>query len=126
MVVRPFSFCQPAHDELTCSYCIVDINVFNEATESELVPTRIGKDSISKFTFVNHFNELSLLIRYYSFTVVLFESSMMCTITEFGIKYKKGEHEASMWDGLAPNFLKHVDQINEELKAAKLPVLARN
>ncbi|KAI0090270.1 Homogentisate 1,2-dioxygenase [Irpex rosettiformis] len=82
----------------------VDINVFTEATESELVPTKIGKDSI----------------------MVLFESSMMCTITDFGIKNKKGEHEASMWDGLTPNFLKHVGQINEELKAAKLPALVQN
>ena len=56
----------------------------------------------------------------------MFESSMMCTITDFGIKNKKGEHEVSMWDGLAPNFLKHVDEINEELKAAKLPALVQN
>ncbi|KAI0703787.1 homogentisate 1,2-dioxygenase [Cytidiella melzeri] len=82
----------------------VDENVFNAATTTELTPMKVQEGTL----------------------MVMFESSMMCTITDYALKTKKGEHEVAMWDGLAPNFLKHVDEINADLKAANLPLLVQN
>nr|ALJ82903.1 homogentisate 1,2-dioxygenase [Irpex lacteus]ALJ82904.1 homogentisate 1,2-dioxygenase [Irpex lacteus] len=82
----------------------INPKAFAEGTEGELVPTKIGKDSI----------------------FVLFESSMMCTITDFGIKNTKGGHEASIYEGHAPKFLKYIDEINGQLKASNLPALVQN
>ncbi|KAI0703786.1 homogentisate 1,2-dioxygenase [Cytidiella melzeri] len=58
--------------------------------------------------------------------MIVFETSMMCTITEHAMKAKKGEHDVATWDGLAPNFLKHIDEINADLRAARLPLLAQD
>ncbi len=88
-----------------------------------LYPPRSAKTpSVSDLTI----SVIYILTEMYVVAVVLFETSMMCTITDFGMKNKKGEHEASMWDGLKPKFLEHVGEIDEELKKAGLPTLVKN
>ncbi|KAI0346063.1 homogentisate 1,2-dioxygenase [Trametopsis cervina] len=82
----------------------VDENVYNAATQNELKPMKVGVGSI----------------------MVMFETSMMVTVTDFGFKNKKGEHAVDMWDGLGPKFLAYTDQINAELKAAGRPPLSAN
>lgn len=78
------------------------------------------------------------------YTVVMFESSMMMTITDYAMKSDKRhgkcmlqqaynhvtqhvptEHEPAMWDDLDAKFLKHIDQAEADLKAAGLPALKK-
>lgn len=68
---------------------------------------------------------------------------MMLTLTDWAIK-KTGklhgwfilsrrttrdspysEHEPKMWDNLKGNFINHLDEINQDLKAAGLPELGK-
>ncbi|XP_006459014.1 hypothetical protein AGABI2DRAFT_200921 [Agaricus bisporus var. bisporus H97] len=58
----------------------------------------------------------------------MFESSMPFTITEYAMNRcgTKHEHEPQMWDNLKAHFMNHLDEINADLKAAKLPLLGSN
>ncbi|KAF7796016.1 hypothetical protein EIP86_007185 [Pleurotus ostreatoroseus] len=80
----------------------VDANKFKEGSEMDLVPMRIADGTL----------------------MAMFESSQMMVITDYAMKAPtRAEHEPGMWNDLTPNFLKHLDQINADLKAAGLPAL---
>jgi len=78
----------------------VSIDEFKKASEFDLKPMRVH-DGVMVF---------------------MFETSMMLTITDYAMKLAH-HHEPQMWDGLAANFLNHLDQINAERKAAGLTPL---
>ncbi|GJE85535.1 homogentisate 1,2-dioxygenase [Phanerochaete sordida] len=81
----------------------VDNEVFTAASEGELGPRKIQQGAL----------------------MVMFESSMMMTITEYAMKSdKRHEHEPGMWNGLDAKFLQYKDEIQADLKAAGLPPLA--
>lgn len=68
--------------------------VFTAATEGELGPQKIQKGSL----------------------MVMFESSMMFTVTDYAMNTdKRHDHEPSMWDSLDAKFMKHKDQIAAKL-----------
>lgn len=76
--------------------------------------------------------------------VIMFETSMMVTVTDHAMNSDKrggtfwirlcdvsirlrvdyiAEHVPGMWNDLGPNFLKHTEKVNADLKAAGLPLL---
>ncbi|KAJ3556139.1 hypothetical protein NM688_g2191 [Phlebia brevispora] len=82
----------------------VDANVHKAASEMDLVPMRVNEGCL----------------------MIMFETSMMLTITDYAMNAPtRAEHVPGMWNALAPNFLKHTDQINADLKAAGLPPLGQ-
>lgn len=81
----------------------VDYDVWNAASHGELLPEKISQGSL----------------------MIMFESSMPLTITDYAMNRSgvKHEHEPMMWDNLRANFMSHLDEINADLKAAGLPQL---
>ncbi|KAF5327629.1 hypothetical protein D9619_004632 [Psilocybe cf. subviscida] len=98
---------QPGGASFETGFCPhgVSYETFKEATETELKPMRISEGTIA----------------------FMFESSMMFTITDFAINRsgKLHVHEPKMWDNLKGQFMKHLDQVNADLKAAGLPELGQ-
>lgn len=95
----------PGGASLETGFCPhgVDYNVWNAASNEELVPEKISKGSL----------------------VIMFESSMPLTITDYAMNRSgvKNGYEPKMWDDLGPNFMNHLEQVNADLKAAGLPQL---
>lgn len=83
----------------------VSYDEFKTASEMELKPMRIHEGTLA----------------------FMMESSMMLTLTDWAIKKtgKLHEHEPKMWDNLKGNFINHLDEINQDLKAAGLPELGK-
>ncbi|KAF9069606.1 homogentisate 1,2-dioxygenase [Rhodocollybia butyracea] len=82
----------------------VSYEKFQSATECELKPERIHKNTL----------------------VFMFESSMSFTITDWAMK-KSGQlhkHNPAMWDNLKGHFLNHLEEVEETLKRAGLPGLS--
>ncbi|KAF8960037.1 homogentisate 1,2-dioxygenase [Flammula alnicola] len=96
---------QPGGASYETGFCPhgVSYEVFKEASDAELVPTRAHEGTIA----------------------FMFESSMMFTITDYAMNRsgKLHQHEPKMWDNLKGQFLNHVEEINADLKAAGLPEL---
>lgn len=81
----------------------VSYDEFKKATETELTPMRIHEGTMA----------------------FMFETSMQVTLTDYAMKRtgKLHEHEPKMWDDLKGQFMNHIPQINEDLKAAGRPPL---
>lgn len=76
---------------------------FKVASEMELVPRRISEGTIA----------------------LMFESSMMFTLTDYAMKRtgKLHEHDPKMWDNLKADFVSNLDQVNADLRNLGLPEL---
>ncbi|TFK73253.1 homogentisate 1,2-dioxygenase [Pluteus cervinus] len=83
----------------------VSYDEFKKASEMELVPKRVHEGTL----------------------VFMFESSMIFTITDYAMNRsgKLHEHEPKMWDNLKAEFNNHLDEVNNNLKAAGLPLLGQ-
>ncbi|KAF9532654.1 homogentisate 1,2-dioxygenase [Crepidotus variabilis] len=77
----------------------VSYEEFKKATEADLAPTRVHDGTLA----------------------VMFETSMMLTITDYAMTRsgKLHEHEPKMWDNLRANFLDHLDELNLNTKPAE-------
>jgi hypothetical protein len=99
----------------------VDPNVWEAASEEELVPKKIFGGSTCKLAYKitsvpsDHIDLSS---------VIAFESSMLLTATDFAVKNKKSEHNSELWDGFRPNFVEQLDQVNSDLSAAGMPIVS--
>ncbi|KAF5349996.1 hypothetical protein D9756_009226 [Leucocoprinus leucothites] len=95
----------PGGASLETGFCPhgVDYDVWNAATHMELVAEKVFQGTL----------------------VIVFESSMPLTITDYAMNRSsvKHEHEPKMWDNLKANFMNHLDEANADLKAAGLPQL---
>ncbi|KAK7690989.1 hypothetical protein QCA50_006092 [Cerrena zonata] len=80
-----------------CPHGVGD-EVFKAAIEAELVPKKIGEGSL----------------------VFLIEPADLIMLTDFALNKNNGFDvmDVSPWKGLGPNFLKHIPDINAQLKAA--------
>jgi len=96
---------QPGGASFETGFCPhgVSYDTFKEASEAELVPRLIAKDTM----------------------VFMFESSMMLSMTDYAME-RSGKlhfHEPKMWDNLKGQFMNHIAEVNADLKAAGLPEL---
>ncbi|KAL0945421.1 hypothetical protein HGRIS_000913 [Hohenbuehelia grisea] len=84
----------------------VSYEEFKAASEAELKPMRIHEGTMA----------------------FMMESSMMLTLTDWAMKGTGTlhEHEPKMWDNLKANFMSHIDEVNNDLKAAGLPPLGQS
>jgi len=91
---------QPGGASYETGFCPhgVSYEEFKNATEAELKPIRVHEGTIA----------------------FMFETSMMLTITDYAMNRsgKLHEHEPKMWDDLKGQFMNHLDEINDELRAA--------
>ena len=96
---------QPGGASYETGFCPhgVSYEVFEAGSTGEQVPTRVHEGTIA----------------------FMFESSMPWTITDYAMNRsgKLHMHEPKMWDNLKANFMKHLDEINADLKAKGLPEL---
>ncbi|KAJ3552658.1 hypothetical protein NM688_g4036 [Phlebia brevispora] len=81
-----------------------DATTHKVASEMDLVPMRVMDGTI----------------------LLIFETAMTMAITDYAMNCSNlQEYKPWMFNDLEPNFLKHTDQINADLKAAGLPPLGR-